>query len=292
MTTPPTALYRNFTSGEELDREYDIEATVPDFGAYADDFVARSAAYRDSGRVILDVPYGATVEETYDVFLPPEDASGPRPALFFIHGGYWKATTSKVWSYVAEGLAARGFVVAVENYALCPAVTVAEIVRQHRAAYAHFFTSAADYNVDPARIVVAGHSAGGHGVASLLTTDWMRDYGIPAVPYAGALPVSGLFDLRPLVHTFVNADLRLDAATAEQVSILTSPTTVPPLVVAYGTQETAEFARQSVDFAAAVSAAGHAVDVMPLENNHFDILETLADGTGPLARAVERLVAA
>ncbi|MGP3533221.1 alpha/beta hydrolase [Microbacterium sp. RD1] len=283
-------LYRDFTSVDELNRAYDIEATVPDFGAYANDFVARSAAYRDEARCVLDVRFGPTLEETYDIFLPESDTVGEsRPALFFIHGGYWKATTSKVWSYVARGLAARGFVVAVENYALCPNVTVAEIARQHRAAYAHFFAHATDYGVDRDRIVVAGHSAGGHAVTTLLETDWSNDYGLPPMPYAGAVPVSGVFDLRPLVHTFLNADLRLDEASAEGLSILTVPPALPPIVVAYGTNETAEFERQSVDFAAMVSAAGHAVDVVAMDNNHFDILESLADGAGTLARAVERL---
>jgi arylformamidase len=287
--TGTTPLYRDFTSVDELNRAYDIEATVPDFGAYANDFVARSAAYRDEARCLLDVRYGPTPEETYDVFLPPDEFTGPRPALFFIHGGYWKATTSKVWSYVARGLAARGFVVAVENYDLCPQVTIAEIVRQHRAAYAHFYAHAADYDVDPERVVVAGHSAGGHAVATLLGTDWSNDHGMPALPYAGALPVSGVFDLRPLVHTFLNADLHLDDASATAVSVLAAPLAVPPIVVAYGTDETPEFERQSVDFAEMVSATGHSVDVIAMDNNHFDILESLADGTGELAQVVQRL---
>jgi arylformamidase len=283
------SLYREFTSVAELEREYDIEATVPDFGAYAADFVERSAAHRREARSVLDVRYGPTLDETYDVFLPAQDAAGLRPALFFIHGGYWKATTSKVWSYVARGLVARGYVVVVENYALCPRVSVAEIIRQHRAAYAHFHAHLTDFGVDAGRIVVAGHSAGGHGVASLLQTDWVEDYGLPAMPYAGALPISGMYDLRPLVHTFVNDDLRLDAATAADVSVLVAPSALPPLVVAHGTRETSEFERQSVDYAATMMRAGHPVEVMPLPHNHFDILESLADGTGALARTVERL---
>ncbi|WP_191906699.1 alpha/beta hydrolase [Microbacterium lushaniae] len=284
-----TPLYRDFTSVDELNRAYDIEATVPDFGAYAGDFVARSAAYRDEARGLLDVRYGPTVDETYDVFLPIADAPGPRPALFFIHGGYWKATTSKVWSYVARGLAARGFVVAVENYALCPRVSIAEIVRQHRAAYAHFFAHAGDYGVDVDRIVISGHSAGGHAVATLLQADWVGDYGLPREPFAGALPVSGVFDLRPLVHTFLNTDLHLDEGAADSLSVLSTPPVVPSLVVAYGNDETPEFERQSIDFAAMVSSSGHPVEVVVRENNHFDILESLADGTGELARIVERL---
>jgi arylformamidase len=285
-----TSLYRDFQTAEQLDAEYDIEATVPDFGAYAQDFVQRSAAVRESVRCIVDVPFGPTVDETYDVFLPSEEFTGPRPAMFFIHGGYWKATTSKVWSYVAQGLCDMGFVVAIENYSLCPKVTVSEIVRQHRAAFAHFRALAGDFGVDSERIVLAGHSAGGHGVASLLQTPWEAEYGLPAVPYAGALAVSGLHDLRPLPHTFVGPELGLTPAEADKLSpVLAIPAQLPPLVLAHGTAETSEFARQTVDFGAAVVAAGHQVDVHALPANHFDILDGLADSSGLLARIVIEL---
>lgn len=289
MDVPP--LYRDFTTVADLEKLYDIEATVPDFGAYAQDFVAKSAAYREQASVMLDVRYGPTFDETYDVFFPSDiEHRGRRPALFFMHGGYWRATTSKVWSYIAKGLNERGHVVVVENYALCPAVTVSEIMRQHRAAYAHFYAHLDKYEVDADRVVIGGHSAGGHGVATLLTTDWSGDYGLPAVPYVGALAVSSLVDLRPLRHIFVNEDLRLDASSAAELSLHDRiPDRVPPTVIAYGSRETPEFERQSEDYAAAFVERGHRPDVHRMDHNHFDILDALADGEGLLAREVMRL---
>ena len=289
MPVPP--LYRDFATVTDLEKLYDIEATVPDFGAYAQDYVAKSAAYREQATATLDVRYGPTLEETYDVFFPSDiERRGPCPALFFIHGGYWRATTSKVWSYIAKGLTQRGYVVVIENYALCPAVTISEIMRQHRAAYAHFYAHLEEYGVDADRIVIGGHSAGGHGVATLLTTDWSGDYGLPAVPYAGALAVSSLVDLRPLRYIFVNADLRLDASSASELSLHDRiPDHVPPTVIAYGSKETPEFERQSEDYAACFVQRGHRPDVHRLDNNHFDILNELADSEGLLAREVMRL---
>jgi arylformamidase len=285
-----SALYRNFTTKEELDAQYDVEGTVPDFLAYANDFVARSADYRTESKCLLDVPYGATGDENYDVFLPAGESTELRPALFFVHGGYWRVTTSKVWSYLAKGLCDRGFVVVITNYALCPGVTVPEIDRQHRAAFAHFYSHASGYDVDTNRIVIAGHSVGGHAVGSLVSVDWEREFGLPAKPFVGALPVSGVFDIRPLRHTFLNEDLHLDNELAEKLSVNVGiPSGLPPMVIAYGTRETDELARQSVDFAATVREAGNEVELRPLENNHFDILESLADGTGFLASAVIRL---
>ncbi|TFI44824.1 alpha/beta hydrolase [Rhodococcus sp. 1R11] len=289
MAVPP--LYRDFATVADVEKMYDIEATVPDFGAYAQDFVLRSAAYREQAVAMLDVQFGPTLEETYDVFLPSgSEQHGTRPALFFVHGGYWRATTSKVWSYIAKGLTERGYVVAIENYALCPTVTIAEIMRQHRAAYAHFHTHLSAYGVDSNRIVIGGHSAGGHAVATLLTTDWAGDYALPAVPFAGALAVSSVVDLRPLRYTFLNSDLRLDASSAAELSLHDHiPDQAPPTVIAYGSRETPEFERQSAEYAAALDQRGHTVDLHRMDNNHFDILDTLADGQGLLAREVVRL---
>nr|WP_284700771.1 alpha/beta hydrolase [Robbsia betulipollinis] len=207
------------------------------------------------------------------------------PALFFVHGGYWKATTSKEWSYVAKGLTDKGFVVVVENYALRPAVTVAEIVRQHRAAFAHFWAHAGEHGVDASRIVVAGHSAGGHAVAMLMQTPWESEYGLPAHPIKAAIPISGLFDLRPLAPTVFGPMLALseseETALSPQLHVQASDV---PHVVVYGTQETDEFERQSSHYAQALDAAGIPCDVLPLPHDHFTILDALADGDGVIAR--------
>ena len=284
-------LYRDFTTVEELDAQYDIEASVPDFGIYVEQFISRSAAARAALSPQLDVPYGPTLAETFDVFpgAGPAPAAG-RPALLFVHGGYWKITTSKEWSYVATGLVERGVTVVVENYALCPGVTVREIVRQHRAAFATLYRDAEALGVDRSRLVVSGHSAGGHAVASLADTDWEGLYGLPAAPIAGVVGVSGVYDLRPLPRTFLAPYLGLDPGEAAALSPqLHLPATLPPTVIAYGTAETGEFVRQSCDYAAAVQAAGFPVEAVALPRNHFDVLDDLADAEGPLARAVVRL---
>ena len=280
-----TNLYREFGTVEELTAQYDIEATVPDFGAYAADYVARSEATRQRLGGTLDVQYGATLTETYDV-LPGAD-DGLSPALFFVHGGYWKATDAKVWSYVADGMAPHGVTTVLEDYTLAPAVTVAEIVRQHRAAFAHLYRNAEQFGIDRTKIVVAGHSAGGHAIGALLATDWAGQYGLPAQPFAGALPVSAVMDLRPLVHSFVQPWLNLTPGEAAALSPqLHLPTEVPPTLAVVGTKETDEFERQSRDWAAACVAAGLPVEFRTLDRNHFDILDDLADPDGELARAV------
>jgi arylformamidase len=284
----PPSLYRSFTSVEELDAQYDIEASVPDFTVYADDWVVRSAAARERLAGRLDVPYGPTLAETLDVFSP---GPGVYPTVFFVHGGYWTITDSKVWSFVAEGLVAAGFTVVVENYALAPAVSVAEIVREHRAALAHVWRHADELGVDRSALVVAGHSAGGHAVAELLGTDWSGDYGLPPTMIAAALAISSVVDLRPLPRTWLAPKLGLSSGDAVALSpCLRLPAVMPRTLVVVGTQETAEFERQSREYAAAAVEAGHPVEFRALDRNHFDILEELAHPDGSLLSWIREAV--
>lgn len=282
-------LYRHFDTPQKLDEQYDIEASVADFGAYVTQFVEASRAVREALPSQLDVPYGPTLSETLDVFFPRQAAAdgAGRPAVFFVHGGYWKATSSKEWSYVAKGLSDSGVITVVENYALCPNVSIAEIVRQHRAAFSFIWRNAERFGIDRQRIVLVGHSAGAHGVVELLGTDWPGEYGLPAQPYVGAVAVSGVYDLRPLPHTFLAPTLDITPAQAEALSPqLRIPANLPPLLLPYGLLEPAEFRRQTVDYATACAARNESVELLPVAFDHFNILDELAEGRGAIARQV------
>lgn len=285
-----TFLYNDFTTTAQLDEQYDIEASVTDFDGYVREFIAQSQAVRAELPNQLDVPYGPTLDETFDVFFPPQGVTEAlRPAVFFVHGGYWRATTSKEWSYVAKGLAAQGVVTVVENYTLAPKVAIAEIVRQHRAAFSFLWRNAERFGIDRERIVVVGHSAGAHGVVELLATDWVGDYGLPAQPYLGAIAVSGVYDLRPLPHTFLARTLDFTWQSAEALSpILHIPRKLAPLMLPYGLRETAEFRRQTIDYAQACIERGMPVELLALDLDHFNILDDLAAGSGPMFQRIIR----
>lgn len=285
-----TALYKHFTTTAQLDKQYDIEASVADFDGYVRQFIAQSQATRAELPNLLDVPYGPTLDETFDVFFPLQASPNAlRPAVFFVHGGYWRATTSKEWSYIAKGLAELGVVTVVENYALAPKVAIAEIVRQHRAAFSFLWHNAEGFGIDRECIVVIGHSAGAHGVVELLATDWAGDYGLPDQPYLGAIAVSGVYDLRPLPHTFLTETLDFTWQSAEALSpILRIPAQLPPLMMPYGLRETAEFRRQTIDYAQACMERGVPVELLALDLDHFNILDDLAAGSGPMVQRIIR----
>src|SRR5208282_220901 len=223
-----------------VEREYNLRAAFPDhpqwFARWADD----SASARQRLPAFLDLRYGSGPKQTLDLF-PSEN---PRAALLFIHGGYWRALDKREHAFVAPPLVARGIGVAVINYDLCPQVRIAHIVEQCREAVTWLRREGSRFGVPAQRLIVAGHSAGGHLAAMLLATDW-RARGLPDA-VAAAVAISGVFDLEPLLQVSFNADLQLDAAQARSVSpIHLRPHAAVPLVIAAGADETREFIRQS-----------------------------------------------
>jgi arylformamidase len=116
-----------------IDAEYDPERRVGSRQPFIDWYVRESALARERLECRLDVPYGPTPAETLDLFPSSEPGS---PVLLYIHGGYWRALSSKQFSFVAGGLVPHGVTVAVMDYALCPKVTIADITRQSHAAVA------------------------------------------------------------------------------------------------------------------------------------------------------------
>ena len=163
-----------------------------------------------------------------------------------------------------------------------------EMVRQTRAAVAWACRNAASFGGDPERLHVAGHSAGGHLVATLLMTDWEGEYGLPRDTVKSATAISGLYDLSPFPYTFLQPKLGLTADEVLNYSpILHAPDEAPPLLLPYGQRETEGFKQQSADFHSAWKANGLDCTLLPISGkNHFDILYGFLDARSPLLASI------
>ena len=282
-------LYRDFATQEELDAQYALERVVPEAASYAEFYARESERVRGELVHRSRVPYGPTLAERADVFPAPamEPVRGA-PVLVYLHGGYWRRFSSADFSFVARGPASRGVATMVVNYTLCPAVTVGEIVRQARAALSWTHRNAASFGGDPRRIYVSGHSAGGHLAAMLLHTDWEGEYGLPRDVIKGACAISGLFDLAPFPYTFLQPKLQLTWGEVSKNSpILHLPDDAPPLLVAYGQNETDEFKRQSEEFFALWKAKGLEGDLLTLPGkHHYDVIDGFLDAESPLCSEI------
>jgi arylformamidase len=271
-----------------IDAEYNPELRVESRAQFIDWYVRRSELAREKLDCRLDVPFGSTPSETMDIFPSRKPRS---PILMFIHGGYWRALSSKEFSFVASGLVPLGVSVAVMNYTLCPHVTISEITRQSHAAVAWLTRNAEQLSGDPCRIFVAGHSAGGQQVGMLLSAAQIPQ-AAPS-PLRGGITISGIFDLRPLQHSWLQPTLQLtEALCAEQSPALQIPGRAAPLLVSVGGDESAALIGQSQNYHEAWKAAGLQVAYLPLPGaNHYEAVYGLDDPESPLTQAVMDLIA-
>jgi arylformamidase len=282
-----TTLYRDFTSPAQIDAHYKPSAAVPDAMALMRGYTERSQAARERLRCELDVPFGPTLDETLDIF--PADRAGA-PVFVFIHGGYWRAFSSKDFSFVALGLQPLGITTVVANYSLCPKVTIDEISRQARAAVAWTLRHADAHGGDPARVAVGGHSAGGHLTAMCLQARWAEDYGLGPDPLAAALLVSGVYDIEPLRHSYLQPDIQLDDGIIRRNSPLFAVRAcATPALITWGADESTEFARQSQSLHAAWEGAGNRSELLALPGaNHFSAIDGFVDPASALCRWLAR----
>ncbi len=281
-----------------LDREYNVRTQVPEFASYVARWADSSRearryareSVRHATRVRLDLPYGLAPAERLDLF---QAAGKSSPLLIFIHGGYWRALDKDDFSWVAPPYVAAGISVAVVNFGLLPLTTLMQIVEQVRRACAWLYHNARVLDVDPARMVCGGHSAGGHLAAMMLATDWPGVWSeFPRRLLSGAVTVSGLFDLEPLTRAeFLRSDLGLDAVLTRALSpaFLQWRNDVP-LLRAVGSLESSEFHRQSELIELRwPQACGQPVIKVP-GCNHFSVCDAFADPKSALFQATVSLL--
>ena len=240
----------------------------PLWARLAQDFRARAQNLR------LNLAYGPGLRQALDLVLPE---GVPRGLVVFVHGGYWRAFGREDWTHLAAGPVARGWAVALPSYTLAPEARISAITREIARAVDH----AAQQVAGP--IVLAGHSAGGHLVARLNCVDAVPDC---AERIRRILAISPLGDLRPLLQTAMNADLRLDAAEAAAESpLLSTARQHIPTTVWVGAQERPAFLDQARRLQQAWPEAQ--LRVAP-GRHHFDVIDPLRDPqsalTGDLLR--------
>ena len=248
------------------DADWNNAAAVANSAEIVGDWEARSARLRAAHPAGMDLRYGPEERNRIDFFPARRDA----PVLAFIHGGYWQARAKEIFAFVAEGPLAWGINVALIGYTLAPQKRLDGIVAEIRAALDWLDSSLE--RLGASRLLVSGWSAGGHLTAMAMDHPAVR----------GGLAISGIYDLDPIRHCYVNHKLGLDEAEARRNS--PGPTS-KPLHIAYGADELPMLRKQSADYAQllgrkAMALAGH---------NHFTILEELASPHGALTALVRML---
>lgn len=270
-------------------KQYNARAGIPDHPQIFERWQRDSALVRRTHAGVLDIPVGDAAKERLD-FYPAHRAGAP--LLVFIHGGWWRSLDKSDFTFLVPAYRRAGFNIALTNYTLAPEAPLEEIVRQQLRALAWLYKNAERLEFDRERIVVAGHSAGGHLTAMMMAAQWPAwDASLPTNLVRGGVLMSGLFDLDPVIHTdFVNGDLKLDLDRSLKLSPARMPQSHPaPFLTAVGALESEEFKRQTALIASHWKDA-HRGDV-PLEGyNHLTICDALGDPSHALFQSTCELL--
>jgi arylformamidase len=269
-----------------LDAAYDQAAYAPN----RDQLIKRRISDSELVRLYVGEPervaYGPAEIERLDIYRTRRITA---PAFVFIHGGAWRSGSSKDFATPAEMFLAAGAHYVVPDFAWVQDVggSLMVLADQVRRAVAWVYENAARIGIDPNQLYVGGQSSGGHLAAVALTTDWSREFGLPANIIKGGMCISGMYDLTPVRLSARSNYVKFDEATVAALSPIRHLDRLhTPVIVAYGTCETPEFQRQNREFVAAVEAAGKPVRLLVGENyNHFELPETLGNPYGLLGRA-------
>lgn len=261
-----------------VEREYNNRALVPDHAAYFARWARDSEFVRATLPGTLDVAYGPDARHRIDLF----PAANARGTLVFIHGGYWRTLDKDMFSWLAAAWVAAGVNVAIPNYRLAPAVRIDDIVDDVIAAMNWLFEKSGSVpGFSMERVVVSGHSAGGHLTAALFGAPRDRLRFDPA-RIVGGVPISGVFDFAPLKLFSFNADFKLDDAAVARLALAgRQPTIGAPLVIAAGAAESSEFQRQSRLLADAWALQVRTLMLLP-GLHHFSVVDAFSERGQPL----------
>ncbi|PVZ82560.1 esterase [Serratia sp. S1B] len=250
---------------------YDNGSTVQDEKAILLSFQSQSRAIYQQEQYERNIPYGDSTREVFDWFYSPSEYQG---TLIFIHGGYWQWCNKEDFAFIAKNPLALGFDVVLVEYGLAPVTTLIGINQQIGMALDAIEQRTKQRGNKPVYLV--GHSAGGH-----LAALWQHHPGVQAV-----FPISGIFELQPLINSEVNRNLQL---TRQQIADLSPARHIPliskPLYLFYGAEELPELIGQSLYYYSLLQQKERLVGLYAVpDTNHFSVLETLFSAESALYR--------
>ena len=271
----------------ELDDAYDQSVYAPNGRQIS----ARNATNSELARQRLGPPrrlaYGAGEMEKLDIYIAKRASA---PINLFIHGGAWRGGNAREFGYAAEMFVGAGAHFVVPDFVKVQDAggSLFAMVEQVRRAVAWTYRNAASFGGDANRFYVSGRSSGAHLGGVVATTDWKKDFGLPADTVKGYTLSSGMYDLRaPRLSkrgNYVKFTDEMEQALSPQRHL---DRIVAPIVLLYGSLETPEFKRQTGEFAEALKNAGKQVKLVYAEGyNHYEIAETIANPYGFVGRAI------
>jgi len=254
-----------------LDRQYNNRGLVPEFDLHLAFWDESSRATELTQTSIKNIPYGSLPSEILDIY-PTEKPSAK--TLIFIHGGYWQMMNKSNFQFIGSAFLPYDFTTILISYPLAPSVTMDKIIASCKSAVEWVYHNISNYNGNRGSIYLAGHSAGGHLAAMMMT----REFGPKQVKIKGICGLSGLYNLAPIQLSFVNQALHMGADLAASLSpVLLNPVEDIPLLLAVGEKESDEYHAQLNELSEKWSPRVQSIQRITATGlNHFTILNEFA----------------
>jgi acetyl esterase/lipase len=232
--------------------------------------------------VLKDVRYADHERGTLDVYEPKRAAPGA-PVVVFVYGGSWDSGEKRMYRFVGKLLASRGFVTVIPDYRVYPAVKYPEFLRDNAEAVAFAKTHAAGWGADPARLFLAGHSAGAYNVAMLgVDPRWLGAVGLdPRRDVSGVIGLAGPYDFLPLRDDKLKIIFGPEDKRADTQPINHVDGAAPPMLLMAGSKDTTVDPGNTTRLAAAIQARGGTVSATIVPGkSHIGLLTSLLPSSG------------
>src|SRR5438128_3010337 len=163
----------------ELDAAYDQSVYAPNLRQIVQRYVTNSEGVRARLGAPQRHAYGATPIEGLDIYMTKRPNA---PINIFIHGGAWRVGLAKEYAFVAELFVHAGAHVVLPDHIWVQDAggNLIPLAEQVRRAVAWVYRNAHSFGGNPNRIYVSGHSSGAHLAGVVLTTDWPKNFNLPA----------------------------------------------------------------------------------------------------------------
>jgi arylformamidase len=277
MTTPFDAPDWRELSQQDLDSGLNNSTAVAGSGDLVASWERRSAEFRAAHPDHLDLRYGLRERNRIDFFRAAANA----PTLLFIHGGYWQMRAKEAFALFAGGPMACGINVAMIGYTLAPDATIEGIVAEIHAGIDFLAVRLPELGGDANQIAASGWSAGGHLTAMAMSHPRIK----------GGIGISGIYDLEPIRHSYLNVKLGLDEAMSRRNSpMLQREAATKPLALTVGSAELPLLRKQTADLAGHRAKCGLPVSYEEIPGaNHFTIMDEMLTSSGRITMMIRQL---
>jgi acetyl esterase/lipase len=249
----------------------------------------------DTYRRTEGLHYGPGARQRLDVYRPANPVR-QAPLVVFFYGGNWSSGERADYRFVGEALASSGIVAMVADYRLSPAFRYPVFVQDSARAVAWALQHAAEYDADPAKVFVMGHSAGAYNAAMVaLDSRWLAAEGLKPARLAGWIGLAGPYDFLPIVEPLTRVAFSWPDTPADSQPLMHASGASPrALLLAPAQDRSVNPQRSTVALAQRLKASGVAVQSELFDSvSHVTLLAAMASilrGRAPVLARVQAFV--